>query len=352
MNSKKSNLETGELKECQEFTFTWSIHNYNFCTLEEDKYIESPEFVVDFLGDATWCLWLYPKGDYARGFVSCYLLASGKVFACYFTLSIRKSNGEFKEADKMSFDEHCTENGCSEFISHEELNGPDVFLLNDTFTIQCRIFKMDTDVPSSVNCYADSRIKILKLNYDWTLKDIEVSNQNSDKTTDITHCFGKIPSLKMHVLNFGFFDEDAIHFKLEMGAREERFYFVVCLIHVLDADGRVVHSARGDHLFKHSKTTEHWNFPLISKDKLYLNKNMYLPKGRLTLRCEISFSSDNQLENFNYRKTYVTETKKTDVLEQDQDVYIHHILVELDRYIVIQYIDQLNKQTFAYLSSY
>ncbi|KAG8186212.1 hypothetical protein JTE90_008740 [Oedothorax gibbosus] len=194
-----------------EFTFTWSVQNYSYCTKKETECLLSPDFVVAFLGKTKCYLVLYPRGDkQAPGFVSCKFRTYAKDSICNFTLAIRMSNGQFKESDENVYDgseDFKNGIGYSKFVRFEELKGSDGYLYNDTFTVRCRMWKTSVDIPASVKWEAYSRIKVSKLDYTWILNDISVANgvfeNEFNESVDITEFFTNYKEINLQLFEKG-----------------------------------------------------------------------------------------------------------------------------------------------------
>ncbi|KAG8197749.1 hypothetical protein JTE90_006796 [Oedothorax gibbosus] len=303
MSSTECVLQNARPERPGEFTFTWSIHNYSYGELEEGDCFKSPDFEVEFLGDAKWCLLLFPRGDSVTGFISfglCNLLNRYEGSNFNFSLSIRKANGQFDEGSETIF-KLFTANGYLKFISCVELMQSDRYLVNDTLTLRCRIWKTDVDIPASMNWEAHSRIKVSKLDYTFIINGVSVTNQefvnDFNKTVDVTEFFTKVTKTNLQVFKKGCLCDGAIQFGLVI-EQPKKDYFWKAGVHLIDANGKVAHSARSEHLFESSGQMLEWNFPLISKEVLYHNKLQYMPKNQLKLRCELGFATDNELQTF------------------------------------------------------
>lgn len=281
------------------FSFTWSIHNFSYCVQKEAEFIDSPQFIVEALGsNYTWYLRLFPRGYGANGFISYYLRQTKSASVVNAVLSIRINNGLFKEIGEQTFNTNSiSESGYMYFLSYEELIEPGAFLDNDILTLRCRIWRNETDLSTTINCYAYTEINITKLNYKWILKVFVDSNHDNriietkfNQSTKI-QCFSSdIQCFEIHLLYGGTFGDDTIHFAIEKAENTKRM-LLISMIHLIDVDGKVVHSVRGEYLFEKSNKPKIFTFPFLSKHKLLSKENCYLKSGRLTLRCEFSAST-------------------------------------------------------------
>lgn len=283
--------ETGGL------TFTLSIHNFSNCVQKEDEFLDGPKFVVDSIKYTTFNLRVYPKGNGARGFISCYLMKDhhldhellivyNKLKSINYVLLIRTCDGVFKgEPCKLSREKLL---GSPKMLSIKDLNEPGAYLDNDTLTLRCRLWVDDNDLLTSRKCFARTKINFTKIDYLWKLDDFE-NKYDSNPTTDIKVPSIEIPHFTIHLFNGVSFGSDTIHFVIKLP--QDKKLFLICNILLLDADGKIAHSVQGEYLFPNSNETQIWNLPFLSKHKLLSKKELYLPNGRLTLRCTFSAST-------------------------------------------------------------
>ncbi|KAG8196118.1 hypothetical protein JTE90_007854 [Oedothorax gibbosus] len=241
---------------------------------------------------------------------------------------LRNESLERPESGENVYDGSEFEKGYSKFVSFEELKGSNGYLDNDTLTLRCRMWKTGFDIPTSVKWEAHSRIKVSKLHYTWILKNISVANgvfeNEFNKSVDITEYFTEDTDINLQLFKKGNLGECSLQFGIEM-TKLKKNYFWIAVVHLMDAGGSVALSAQGEYLFYRSNEKLLWNFPLISKDKICINKKLCLPNNQLTLRCELSFADNNKLETFEFRETNEQESTTMDKQSDLQEVWIKNM---------------------------
>lgn len=130
------------------FSYSWTIHNYSFCTEEKDQSFDSPTFSAGFNNELKWCLRLYPRGDVldsSGNHLSVYLvlISSGKseVPTKINKLSILSAEGEESYSKVSEKVDKFVENkswGYPKFIKLAILlNKENGLLPDDKLTILC-----------------------------------------------------------------------------------------------------------------------------------------------------------------------------------------------------------------------
>lgn len=277
------------------FAFFWSIHNFSHCVQKESEFLESPSFGAE--ENTTWFLRLFPKGNGAPGFASCYIRRDKGVSSTKFMLSFRGRDGLFFNSGENtveSYDlEPVGEQCFLKFNQFNELSGPDAPCLDkDTLHLCCRIWRNSNDLLQLVKCHVDTRIKVTKIDFKMILNNILDCTPNNTvlqrQTKHIPWCSSMY--FKLSLAYGGVFGDDTIHLRIQKYEETEKL-LLVCTIHLLDVGGNVAHSVRDKYLFEWSCEKHIWAVPILSMRKILSMKKLYLLGGKLTLQCEFRVST-------------------------------------------------------------
>ncbi|GBN19857.1 hypothetical protein AVEN_114564-1 [Araneus ventricosus] len=267
------------------FTYTWIIENFSELTYID---LKSPSFVIKSIGDTVW-----------------YLQIEENV---HFYCHIRTNNFSVKECNGIDFEFSFLGADGSPVISKRSsksrlflsllsretfLERWAEFIPNNTLTVQCRMWRREHTVPTTDLCHARTKLKIYKESFVWAVKEFGALNSseagdfrnlawNERKVYPLKPLTQKGPfmALILYLKRNSVSEDVYVDFLIEKG----RDYVFSCEISVLNANGNMIVSkvARGRPYFSWT-ILRFW--PLISKDKLISNKNLFLPNGTLFLKC-------------------------------------------------------------------
>ncbi|KAG8171073.1 hypothetical protein JTE90_004468 [Oedothorax gibbosus] len=214
-------------------------------------------------------------------------------------------------------------------MSIDELNRKlDAYLEHDVLTLRCRVWEENGSVSEPpVDCFAKTEIKIAQLNYRWILEDLMgpdgILKHKFKRSTGILNFSSGFPTIRIHVSTGETFDDDSIYLGSKEYNGSSTPLFSVCNIHLLDSYGSIVHSICGEAEFQNSNET--WKFPFLAKHKLLSNTELYLPGGKLTLQCELSFSGDLVVNCVEFGKTdkeiFNSEKPNEDSVSDGQELW-------------------------------
>ncbi|GBN19856.1 hypothetical protein AVEN_114563-1 [Araneus ventricosus] len=304
------------------FSYIWTIENFSELTYID---LKSPSFVVKSIGDTLWYLHINEYVGY---------------FCCIETndFSKKKSGGidfefSFLGADgsplisKTSSEPRLFLNlmNWATFLERWAQ-----FIPNNTLTVQCRMWLREREIPTDV-CYARTRLKTFTRSFIWAIEDFSALHSSAaEDFRNVTPDERKVYPLKP-VTDKGPFlalilylkqnseSEDVyVRFLLEKG----RDYAFSYDLSVLDANGKVIVSKVERHRIEYGYAILPFS-PLISKNKLIANKNLFLPNDTLILRCSFEVCTgvfSNEIEFFTPNVSSVVEEEK----------YFHSAAAEAD----------------------
>ncbi|GBN72899.1 hypothetical protein AVEN_205555-1 [Araneus ventricosus] len=173
------------------------------------------------------------------------------------------------------------------------------FVPNKTLTVQCRMWRKGSKIPTTDLCYARTKLETYARSILWPIE--EFSAMNSTAAEDFTRLAmdeKKVYPLKNFIKRRHFMglilymkrnsesEDVCVDFLVERGTN----YGYSCEITILDANGDIIVSKlEGGRTFMGREIFKFRN--LISKSKLISNKNLFLPKDTLLLRCSFKVCS-------------------------------------------------------------
>ncbi|GBL84222.1 hypothetical protein AVEN_118619-1 [Araneus ventricosus] len=328
-------METSDVVTRDTFTYIWTIENFSELTYID---LESPSFVVKSMGDTVWQLNI---SEYAG-------------FFCH----IRTNSFSTKVSDGIDFEFSFLGADGSPLISKTSseprlfLNLMDraaflerwaEFIPNNTLTVQCRMWKRERKIPTDV-CYARTRLKTYTGSFIWAIE--EFSSLPSSAAEDLRTLpsderkvyplkpltqKGPFMALILYLKRNSESEDVCVEFLIE----KPRNYAYTCEISILDANGKVIVS-KVDRGRTHYGCAWLTCWPLISKNKLIANKNLFLPNDTLVLRCSFEACTgviSNELEYFT--------PNVSSVAEEEEEVLDFHVaaaeaddLLEFEEYFV------------------
>ncbi|GBN99999.1 Protein roadkill, partial [Araneus ventricosus] len=246
----------------------WKIKNFSYGS----EVISSPEFILD--GDL-WRLDIEPK------YVECRLvvLSRDHIFQRQeYLLSFLPCDGS---SPLISY-------GCCLQVSKEILfrTRRSAFLPDDTLTVR---FQFPT-ASKRGNLFVQSQIGVKRKCFLWSLKkfnkdqynekDMKISAENSNRYGIVELCLKSMDGIN---------SDD--QFYIEISRTHGEQCYCVLKVSVLDMDGKAVNCMSDEFLFENQDSQEKWKFsPIIKKSKLFACKDLLLPNGTLTLKCDIAIS--------------------------------------------------------------
>ncbi|CAL1262234.1 unnamed protein product [Larinioides sclopetarius] len=275
-------------KECIEVT--WRIENYNF----SESSIQSPSFIINSVESTSCFLEIVPKSVLRNDHIA--FLAQRKVgdsFGIHFIVSFFTDDsstpvykGDFGIISNLLISSAC-------YVPHSEIYAKEkgTFLPPKTLTIHCRIFGTRDYFSGLSQCFARTRIEVMRTAFFGFAE-------------DFSHL---IPNEKKHLMIKSFSTEEQLfNLNLSLGGnlcckekvrfeivplKKDYIKYCACKLFLLDCDGKKIECGRNEITFC-EREPQKWEFPLyFTKDYLMRKNSQFLPDDTLTLKCEFAFST-------------------------------------------------------------
>lgn len=273
------------------FYFIWKIQycgHFNF--MQKHGSIQSPTFVMNTLKEAKWHAVIHRKENENIVYFLIHLLSKVSV-TVNVEVSVRETNGLFKNLNKNCF---TSEANSGNYILRLPLFniGDNAYLDNDEMTLRCRMWKDTSELLQSVRCYAVTKLRITKIIYMWKLKNVVESETGCiyEHSTEIPSNSCETFPLKIDVVPGVSSNEEIIELLIQQ-IHTSKPNFITCKVSLLDADDRVAHAVRGEHFYEKSGDSQIWRLPIISKQNLLQQKDLFLPNDTLSMRLEFACST-------------------------------------------------------------
>ncbi|GFY48577.1 speckle-type POZ protein [Trichonephila inaurata madagascariensis] len=274
-------MTTKNVKFSDIFTYIWAIENCSKLITPDG--IPSPVFEVNFLENTKWILAIK---DIRQQFISYYIQReydggpdSIEVFfelsflsADGFSLKTVQSRAHFKEGEYLEYAV------LTEYVF--ELHRLQ-YLVNDTLTLICRMFRVRTDSLSERNmCFARTRLGLERRIFIWDIRNFSTFQPGRDVKHQIDSIEGTLPlQLAFHVDVVDGIEHVAFKvFKSPSG----RFLRFNGKISILDVSGQKYLTRD----FINFSTVTNVNFILCKKTLLMDNKSTLLLDDLLCIRSE------------------------------------------------------------------
>ncbi|CAL1292441.1 unnamed protein product [Larinioides sclopetarius] len=338
--------------ENESFGIVWRITNYTMCKLKKGEYFDSPIFVADSLQNTNWYLRLYPRGERNCDAIVCYLVR-GNSFPDSITVRYKLSVGISKQCvDQVQTFEIYSQSSIPACARRNEvLEEVRKYPLVDILLIDCRIWNCHVKVrkesifdvkslisylhnneynadnlpqevlhstidemealkrklrPYPESCSAYTRIPVERWYFLWSIKRFSERQPNEKETITVISVSESAPKILVT-----FFVDDKGD--LEMNIRELTgkygssftVNFNIQLVGIHERNFEV----RQDMLLFSSD--EIWKIPLnISQTDIVRLEDRFLLDDKLTFRCELSVSYENEVSNID-SCSYVSDDSKS-----------------------------------------
>ncbi|GBN19855.1 hypothetical protein AVEN_114562-1 [Araneus ventricosus] len=305
-------MATADADTRSTFSYIWAIENFSELTYID---LKSPKFVLKTIGDTV----LYLKIDEYFGF-SCRIqtnaISEETSDDIDFEFSFLGADGS-PLISKTSSEPRLFLNLMNRAAFLERWAQ---FIPNNTLTVQCRMWLREREIPTDV-CYARTRLKTFTRSFIWAIENFSALHSSAAEyfrnvTPDERKVYplkpvtdkGPFLALVLYLKQNSEFEDVYVRFLLEKG----RGYAFSYDLSVLDANGKVIVSKVERHRIQYGFTILPFS-PLISKNKLIANKNLFLPNDTLVLRCSFEVCTgviSNEIEFFTPNVSWVVEEEK------------------------------------------
>ncbi|GFV55405.1 speckle-type POZ protein [Trichonephila clavipes] len=289
------------IDEDRKFSFIWVLENFIFAVEKQGESICSPVFRG--MNGSEWGLALFPRGYDNSAYIAFFLqkVSDGDSddFPIEWELSLLRADGVPRKTTKMDARSFRPDQALGDqvFMKIDDLLARRNELMpNDKLTVCCRIYKADREPRLSGLSFARTRIGLERRSFVWVIDKFRTSNRK--KVFRLDPSSEQIPTLVLSIHSTN------DHFLLEISqGRARKRNLTVCEISIIDSNGKVLDTKRGDYMFEPNGTTA-WQFPPLIPAAIWrANANVYVPNDVLSLRCECIISvgvTSNKLED--YRK--------------------------------------------------
>ncbi|GBO32692.1 hypothetical protein AVEN_163961-1 [Araneus ventricosus] len=339
------------VKKHESFGIVWRITNFTMCKLEKGEFFESPIFVAESLQNTNWYLRLYPRGERDCDDIVCYLHrgnSSPDSITVRYKLSVGISN---QCADQVQTFEMYSQSAVPAYARRDEvLDEVRKYPLVDVLLVDCRLWNCQTkqrkgsifDVKSLISylhnyeynadnlpqevlhstmdevetlkrklrpypesCSAYTRIPVERWYFLWSIKRFSERQSNEKEAITVISVSESAPKI---LVTF-FVDEEG---DLEMDIREltgkyGSSFTANFKIQLVGIHERNFEIRQDMHLFS---SNEIWKIPLhISQTDIVRQEDRFLLDDRLTFRCELAISYENEVSNID-SCSYVSDDSK------------------------------------------
>ncbi|GBM94448.1 Protein roadkill [Araneus ventricosus] len=304
------------------FTFIWKLENASYYWQSSLEHIASPSFTVDEIHETNWKLRIYPsiQGDNIEFYLQRKADNKGvERVAIDCELAFLSSDGTALHAWKRKSVEF--RGFQSESVSRNDVFSArrSVYLLQDTLTVRCRMWKNAGEMLKDVQCFARTRIAVEKRSFLWSIENFGSLKSHAKKTYVMkSHENGKNFMSLEFFLTGGRLCDETVRFKMIPNYENMK----MCTFHlsIVDASQNTVKCFRDE--FWYRDPCDSKDFILFStKSELLEKKSTYLPNDVLSLRCECGFSCGiivQEIEATN-SEWNVVEKKKLNNLNLDKE---------------------------------
>ncbi|KAF8771050.1 Speckle-type POZ protein like [Argiope bruennichi] len=270
------------------FQFIWDVENIDVCFYEES--VTSPTFVAHNLSQTEWCMSLRPLIEKD----SIMLVLSRSESGCTsesitidFVVSVSISDGiRDVLAERKGVEFQCGSSESVYWIHHSAKN-----LYEGDLTVYCHIQKSGKVTLPYISCSARTIIGKEQRHGVWKLPNFKYSSTNGKKR--FTLCSTKADSPQVDI--FGSLSKKTKSFHIEVQVTYAKPVFIFVKITLLTANGSMKWPTLESYYFSSSTSSHIYEFPLVLKlGYLSRHSSWLLPKGTLTLLCELSISSGMQ----------------------------------------------------------
>ncbi|GIY26589.1 TD and POZ domain-containing protein 2 [Caerostris darwini] len=329
-------------KENEAFIFNWRVENYSLCPQKRQVPLESPSFIMGILDKTKWHISLYPKGK-SDDFIVCDLhrendTGTGSV-SINTQFSFLLADGITKYEFKIESNSYTKQLSTSHRLMDRSklLAKKHVLLPRDVLTIQCRMWKKDTQVTTIVptaavktltaclygekeaanvklpdvmcitaeteimnlkkklypylnECSAKTRMGNEEISFVWPIKNFSSLKVNQSFSVPLVPASKKTPPLTLAVT---LTSDDNVQINIhKIVEKETGEIFMICRMALMEINGREHIVSEKEHYFNSPTTNEEWNFPpFFKKTEIMEVKNVCLPNDILSLSFLFTIST-------------------------------------------------------------
>ncbi|GBN07960.1 TD and POZ domain-containing protein 5 [Araneus ventricosus] len=306
-----------------EYTFTWFIENYSYCSLKNGENFWSPDFNADDLEGTVWCLRLCPRGlrDEDKGYLSLYLCRRDddgpENFPLKYELSFLSADGATLRPQQL---ENTFKKGIS-YGNHQflKMNGislleKSVYFPGDNLRLRCKIWIGGGNIHSVTEISARTRIGMEQISFRYVVEGFSALEPNQKKITRIRSSSKKGLALSCTLyFTDGPCCQGKIMVEIMPSGTDQVLY--KCKLFLLDGSGKQIECGEANNRFDASRK-DIQILPLsLLRQEILNRKREYLPDDKLSLSCECIFSTGveyEKIEKTQYEKPFVALYQKND----------------------------------------
>ncbi|KAF8771437.1 Speckle-type POZ protein B like protein [Argiope bruennichi] len=270
------------------FTFIWAIENAS--NIQSSKSFRSPIFSTDseVMEKTSWHLTL-DRGIYSTGFFIRRAEVDGGPDTIEIDYEISLLSIEryplVKMMDRKRF-KNSSIFALRRFVSSDEVfnERKDKFLPKDTLTVQCRIWKTTSAVPSGDLQYVRTRKRINRISFVWAIKNFSTLLGTERRIHIVNPTTKMAPKLILTFYLQESLGKEYAFFHCSKDA-ESNCHFIYGKVCIIDVNGRAHHTIEAreyDSLGEDSNWLCKLAYP---KHQIIANKESLLPNDMLTFKC-------------------------------------------------------------------
>ncbi|GFU06322.1 speckle-type POZ protein B [Nephila pilipes] len=277
------------------FTFSWMIENCGM--LLTPKGFESPVFKIDSLENTQWNLAIMDLNEDTFLYFIRRENDTGPdkieiFFELQFLSTVRSNLSKvhyrksFAKRDILKF------KASMDIFSSKSAQ----YLENDTLTLRCRIWKLETEALQRNLCFARTRLGLERKTIFWKIEEFSTLPIRQDVMYRIESNVEGVPPLLLALYIAKTKELETVWIKI-LENNEKKFLRVNCEFSVLDVGGKK-HFTRK---FTHLSTAYDRYMPFFRLEELNDHRTILLPNDALTVRGEFEIGSGtiwNKIEHY------------------------------------------------------
>ncbi|CAL1291861.1 unnamed protein product [Larinioides sclopetarius] len=284
-----------------EYKYLWFIENYScsYRIAENGEALTSPKFTIDGLEGTAWDLLLYPKGcrkDY-NGNVSLFLRRcednGPKDFFIKFQLSMLAVDGSTLHSKNFSCKlKTGISQGLNMFLQTDEihLRRKNEYLPKDTLIVCCKMWKGEGEVQNVGQISARTRFLTEKITFLHVVESFSRLQPYVKQTIRIPSYSkeGRVVTSILYYIDGSCCDEKIM---IKIVTPDAKYILQKCELSLLDKSGNMTECGGNDYGSDAARKNI-IKVPLSFTRKVILKrKSEFLPRDKLTLLCECTFST-------------------------------------------------------------